>query len=141
MALVFEVEATSPAGIQTTWKSKASTQDEVICAIPPEFAGPGGGFSPEDFFAMSALNCVIATFKVYAEKSGQTFDKVQGSIKATMGKDPKEKCFCVTNLDFRIDITGASDVEKVKATMQQAFKECAICASVKCEKSVTLNVS
>ena len=32
------------------------------------FEGPGKEASPEDLYLLSLLNCLIATFKVFAEK-------------------------------------------------------------------------
>ena len=36
----------------------------LVTTIPSEFEGPGGGYSPEDFYALALLNCFGATFKV-----------------------------------------------------------------------------
>ena len=67
----FKAQAHSPAGIQSPWSSKAEAMPEkpLTLAIPPEFEGPGGGFSPEDLYLLALENCFVATFKVFAEKS------------------------------------------------------------------------
>jgi len=67
---IFTVESKGESGVQSTWvnqlKDKASTP--IVMAIPPEFEGPGGTYSPEDLYALSLLNCYLATFKYIAEK-------------------------------------------------------------------------
>jgi uncharacterized OsmC-like protein len=138
--LSFEVESNTPKGMNTTWESKSGSLPPISCAIPPEFSGPGGGYSPEDFFAMAALNCIIATFKVYAEKSNQEFENLSGKVKAIMNKDPKEGCLAITDLEIEIHIKGAKDPEKIKKTVEQAIKECAVCNSIKCGKTFNLTV-
>ena len=64
----FEAEAHATPGASTQWTAQTDLLPPIPSAIPPEFMGPGGGYSPEDLFALALLNCLIATFKVYAEK-------------------------------------------------------------------------
>jgi hypothetical protein len=49
--LVFKVKSSARAGISSNWEtSSTSVATAVAMSIPPEFEGPGGGFSPEDIY-------------------------------------------------------------------------------------------
>ena len=82
----FTSKACAISGIFNTWKVQ-SLKNEAICAVPNEFGGPGGGFSPEDFFAQALMNCFLATFKVYAEGSKIIYSEVEVSSELTVDKN------------------------------------------------------
>ncbi len=85
--LEFSVSSSSTSGIDTLWDAKYE-KNSLKCAIPPCFEGPGKGASPEDLYALSLLNCYIATFKVFAEKSRLKYDKIEGTAKLVLDQDP-----------------------------------------------------
>src|SRR3990167_8275560 len=91
----FSVTANASPGISSPWSAQAGNLPPIPSAIPPEFAGPGGGYSPEDLFALSLLNCLIATFKVYAEKSKVSFQEIKGRISLILDKIPGESGFAM----------------------------------------------
>lgn len=137
----FEVSASSPAGISAKWEGSSTHLPPIVCAIPPEFMGPGEGYSPEDLFALSLLNCLLATFKVYAEKSGVGFQEIRGKIQLTLDKIPGESGFAMTNADVFFDLIGASDQAKAKKILDQAIKDCAVSNSIKTGKTFHINIS
>ncbi len=137
----FEVEATATSGVLSTWESKVDELPPITTAIPPEFKGPGGGYSPEDLFALSVVSCVIATFKVYAEKAKLEFKEIVGKAKLTVDKAPSEAGLEMTHLDITLDVTGATDPEKTKKTLDDAIKDCAVSNSVKSGKTFNINIS
>src|SRR3989344_2902412 len=95
----FQVQAQAGAGSHTKWDAQTEHLSPICCAIPPEFAGPGEGYSPEDLFAISLLNCLIATFKVYAEKSKLNFSEIKGKVDLTLDKLPGQTGFAMTQAD------------------------------------------
>lgn len=131
----FEVEANASSGINTQWTAQTDKLPPIPSAIPPEFMGPGGGYSPEDLFALAVVNCVIATFKVYAEKGKVSFDTVQGKALLTVDKLPTEAGFGMTKIDISLSIKGAADTDQAKKTMEQAIKDCAVSNSIKSGKT------
>jgi len=82
----FSVSSSSTSGINTIWDAKFE-KSSFKCAIPPCFEGPGNGASPEDLYALSLLNCFIATFKVIAEKSRLNYEKIEGKAKLVVDQD------------------------------------------------------
>ena len=137
----FEARAASAPGVSSEWRGSAQNLPEIVCAIPPEFLGPGGGYSPEDLFGLSLLNCLIATFKVYAEKAGLTFQEIVGRIELTIDRVPGESGFAMTKADLFFDIKKASDPEKAKKLLDGAIKDCAVSNSIKTGKTFHINVS
>jgi organic hydroperoxide reductase OsmC/OhrA len=74
----------------TEWQSRS--QDHVSrVSIPPEFEGPGGALSPEDLFNQALANCFVATFKVFAEKSRLSFEKLEVSSRLVVDLDENKK--------------------------------------------------
>jgi organic hydroperoxide reductase OsmC/OhrA len=84
--LEFSVSSSSYSGIDTQWDA-AFENTSLKCAIPACFEGPGKGASPEDLYALSLLNCYIATFKVIAEKSRLNYERIEGTGKLVLDQD------------------------------------------------------
>ena len=137
----FEAVASALQGIQTQWSAQSDQLPPIPSAIPPEFMGPGGGYSPEDLFGLAILNCLIATFKVYAEKSKATFSEIKGRIIVMVDKNQTDPGFAITQAEVFFDVTGASDVEKVRKLLEAAIRDCAVSNSVKTGKTFHINVS
>jgi len=136
----FKVSAKASKGIGSSWNSIVEGLDTVNSCIPKEFGGPGDGYSPEDFFALAVLNCIIATFKVYVEHSNLSFERLEAGAEAKMEKHSDNYLF-ISHINIKIDITGASDKEKIKATLDKAIKDCAISNSVKSGKTYDININ
>jgi len=139
--LLFTVSAKASSGISSSWDCRAGSLPPIPCGIPPEFGGPGHGYSPEDLFAFSVLNCIIATFKVYCEKSNLPFNQIEGKAVLSVNKHPSEKVLCMNELEITIHVTGSSHVEKVKSTLDKAIQDCAVSNSIKSGKTFHLHVS
>lgn len=137
----FEVQATASAATSALWIGQTEHLPPIASAIPPEFMGPGGGYSPEDLFALSLLNCLIATFKVYAEKSNSSFQEIRGRVSLTVDKIPGQSGFAMTQADVFFDITGASEPDKLRKLLDQAIKDCAVSNSIKTGKTFHINIS
>ncbi len=137
----FEVQATASGGIDSRWSSQTDLLPPIPTAIPPEFSGPGGGYSPEDLFALSVVNCVIATFKVYCEKAKQTFQEIQGKATLTVDKIPGEVSFGMTQINMTFHVSGSSNPEKIKSLLEAAIKDCAVSNSIKSGKTFNIHVS
>ena len=138
--LIFEVCSEAESSINTPWKVKHCDFEEITCCVPPELKGPGGGYTPEDLFALSIINCIISDFKVFCENAKESFEKIK--IKASLKLDnPSNKNFIFTNIDIKIDVIGATNIEKVKKILDDAIKHCTICNSIKIPKTLHINIS
>jgi uncharacterized OsmC-like protein len=136
-----EVKATATEGIRKSWNAQAGSLPVIISAIPPEFLGPGGGYSPEDLFALALLNCIIATFKVYCEKSKLSFVDLKSRAILTADQQPSENLIWMKHVEVFVDVTGSSDPEKVRRQLENSIKDCAVSNSIKSGKTFHLSVS
>lgn len=132
--LHFPVAVKGARGVQYAWSSLASIaapQGELACAIPPEFEGPGGGFSPEDFFALAVANCFAATFQVIAEKSKVTVCGLNIDGTLTVDRDVQGRpCMKSMTLVVHAD-PGDSDIGRVQRVLEKTSQSCLVVHSIK----------
>lgn len=135
------VVSSSTAPIKNNWSGHVGELPPVPMAIPPEFMGPGGGYSPEDLFALAIVGCIIALYKVYCAQAKITFHEVKAKAVLTADKEASEASFYISHIDLSIDVTGASNPEKAKDLLNNAIKNCPIGNSIKSCKSFHTTVS
>ena len=138
--LHFEVFAEADSDLTNAWKCQANALEPISCCIPPEFAGPGKSYTPEDFFAFSVINSIIAAFKIGCEKANQNFDKIKGKASLTMDLGPDNK-LTFAALDICLDVTGASDKEKIKKILEEAISICPVSNAIKTPKTLHIQVN
>jgi len=124
-----KTEAT--AGIKKSWLSQASGF-EIGCAVPKEFEGAGGNFSPEDFFLMALQNCFVATFIVYSEYSKLTFDQIKVKAELVVDKDEHQKIM-MKKLHLKIELQNVSDLKRAQLLINKTIENGFILQSVKTE--------
>ncbi|HEY2811738.1 MAG TPA: OsmC family protein [Rhabdochlamydiaceae bacterium] len=129
----FEAEGESPSGIQTPWSLKTKDLDPIVCAIPPEFRGPGGAYSPEDLLGLAALSCLMATFKVYSAMASLTYEKIMGSVTVTVDR-PKGMPVKITQIQISLRVKDPSQREKAQQLLEETKKSCLVTNSLAIEK-------
>ncbi len=135
------VKASATAPLKNHWTGQSDQLSPIPISIPVEFMGPGGGYSPEDLFALAVLNCVIALYKVYCAQAKVSFQEITGSATLTAEKEPSEASFYISHIDLTIDVTGASDTQKAKEILNNAIKNCPVGNSIKSCKSFHTTVT
>lgn len=138
--MLFKVSAEATSGIQATWHSESVQYPEkTAMAIPPEFSGPGGGFSPEDIYAMALTNCFVATFKVFAEKSRLQYSAIK--IQSILSVDRNEKGHpWMAKVALNIELSGVIQKENAQRILEKTSQGCMILNSVLTEKSFEFNI-
>lgn len=136
----FSVKSSAQPGIFVNWQTSAESMEAPLtAAIPPDFGGPGKGFSPEDFYALSMVNCYLATFKVYAEKSNLDYKEVMAEL--TLEVDRDEKGFpWMARATLNVKLVQPSVKEKAQALLEKSVKGCLVMNSVKTEKTVNFEI-
>jgi len=132
--LFFEVSANSISGVSTLFEGNALNFPTIHCAIPTEFNGPGGGYSPEELFSLAVLSCVIATFKVFAERSKLHFETIKATAKLTIDRNP-QGIPELKKLDMKFTLSGVQDQAKAKVLLAESEKYCLVSNAVKSEKT------
>ncbi|MBU6375140.1 MAG: OsmC family protein [Bdellovibrionales bacterium] len=139
----YQVSSSAGPGIQHTWTSRAvsvSSLAPFTCAIPPEFQGPGGGLSPEDLYAGALVNCFVATFKVFAEKSQLTFGELQASGTLTVDRDEKGAPW-MSKFHLQVKLNGVADTDRARRLLEKTSTSCLVLNSVRTEKTFEFLVS
>ena len=138
--LKFEVRSEASSGQNSAWQGIAPAQNTHIpLAIPPEFGGPGSGYSPEDIYALALQNCFIATFKVFAERSRLEFTKIESQGILTVDRNEEGKPW-MAKIDLVFQLHGAKQKDSALRMLEKVSRSCMILDSVKTEKTFQFNV-
>ncbi len=136
--LNFEAKTDSKPGIETTWDVRCG-ENSTQLAIPPEFSGPGGAFSPEDLFNQALCNCFLATFKVYADNSKLDFEQVTAESSLTVDLDENKKPV-MKKVYIRVRILRPSNPERALMLAKKATQNGFILNSVKTEREFDIRI-
>lgn len=136
LPLEFKALATANSNFNQTWTINSGA-NQAVCAIPPEFGGDGGGFSPEDLFLQAAINCFVGTFKVIAKLSKISFELVQ--VNGTLIVDKNEGGKVVMKkIHFEISLSGVDRPERIETVVSKTIKDGFILNSIKSEVTHSL---
>lgn len=111
----------------------------AFCAVPAEFGGPGGGFSPEDLFLQALMNCFIGTFRVYARASRIKYAGIAVKGTLTVDRDPNQRVL-MKHCVLEVEVRGAEQPDRVGALIAKVMKDGFILNSVKTEIDYRLKI-
>lgn len=134
----FNSEAIANKNFEEPWVIKSSST-ESQCAIPPEFGGHGGGFSPEDLFLQAAINCFLGTFKVMARLSKISFDQIQVQGNLSVDKNEENKTV-MKSVHLNISFSGVDRPDRVETLVAKVIKDGFILNSIKSDITYNLNI-
>ena len=134
--LKFHTEVKSSSSINTTFEGHVENFPPVVCAIPQSFGGPGGGYSPEDLYMMAICACFIATFKVFAEKSGLAFGEIHADANLIVDRN-EQGIPELQKVDLIFTLSGVEDQEKANTILAESEKFCLVANASKSEKTFT----
>lgn len=140
----FSVVGQSTYGTQSNWTSssignKNQTSKEIPIAIPPEFDGPGDGYSPEDLYALALQNCFIATFKVFAEKSKLKYTAIEANSVLTLDRDQNGKPWMAL-FHLQIILKGVEHIGNARRILDKVSSNCMILNSVQTQKTFDFKI-
>ena len=139
---IFKVNAHATSGVKTSWTNSLDElrpSTPIQLAIPPEFEGLGGTYSPEDLYVLSLLNCFLATFKFVAEKSKLEFREINGEGVLYVEKG-MEKAPWMSRVELSFTLTGPTQKERALNLLEKTKNNCMIINSVKSEVKFSFNV-
>ena len=99
-------------------------------AIPPCFGGPGKEASPEDLYLLSLLNCLIATFKVFAEKSKLSYESLDGFAKLNLIQE-SSGVSSFKNIEIKLELFSPDNHVKAERLFNKVESQSMIVNSVK----------
>lgn len=137
--LQFKSTMKSHSGINTLFEGSSEEYSPITCAVPKEFGGKGGGYSPEDLYIMAISSCFIATFKVFAEKANFVFSEICADANLVIDRNPKGVPE-LQKVDIIITLSGVSDQSKAKIILAESEKFCLVANSSKSAKTFTYKI-
>lgn len=134
----FVSEATAEKEFTAPWPI-TSGPSQASCSIPTEFGGTGGGFSPEDLFLQSAINCFIGTFKVMAKMSKINFSQVSVRGQLSVDKNSEGKVI-MKAIHLDITILEVDRPDRINTLAAKTIKDGFILNSIKSDITYKLNI-
>ena len=138
MSHTFEVNARWREGLRGEATASGATHS-VPFAVPKEFGGPGGEWTPEHLFASGVNTCILATFLSIAQMSKLAITSYESKATCVMEKGPDGLRIASVTVEPRIVVPLEKDRERAQRMIEKAEKMCPISNSVKA--AVTLRAT
>ncbi len=123
---------------KVTWTGEKKGQATVEglpaleVAIPPEFGGHEGIWSPESMLVSSVASCIMTTFIAIAEASKFSFSAYESTAKGLLERTDSGYRF--TSIEVAVELTvGSGDETKAERLLEKAEQNCFISKSVNAE--------
>ncbi len=104
----------------------------IEVAPPPEFGGPGGGWTPEGLYVGSVASCFMMTFLAIALHSRLGIASATVSAEGKLDKD-SDGGYRFTEVILRpvVVVERFAETERAERLLRKAEQSCLIAASVK----------
>jgi len=109
---------------------------DIEVAVPPEFGGHEGIWTPEELFVASINICIKATFLYYARRNNLNFLSYESEAEGILGRIENRSMFIEIKVIPRIRIAADSQFEKAKEIITLSEKNCLISNSIKSKVEV-----
>lgn len=143
---MLEVHSTYPVAVHWEGEKRGlgSSPDglpDLKVASPPAFGGPGGFWSPEHLFVLSAATCWMSTFLAVAQASGLEVVTVDCAGEGILDKG-EDRRFRISRIDLkpRVTITREEDRERAGRLIEKAEAACLIRNSIRSEVTLASEV-
>lgn len=124
----FEAEVEYSGG--ENWNLETEEGLETAMSVPEEFGGDAEKPSPEDLFNASLASCILATFKVTAQRKELQYDKINSNCSTSLDRG-KEGRPIMKEAEIKVSVEGVSDQELAEKVGKISEKNCFIHNSVK----------
>ena len=113
-----------------TWGLETEENLERDMSVPEEFGGDSDNPSPEDLFNASLASCILATFKVTAERKGLKYEEISSECVTELdrGEDGRP---IMKKAEITVKVKRSSDQELAEEVAEISEKNCFIHNSVK----------
>jgi len=111
---------------------------ETEMSVPEEFGGDSENPSPEDLFNASLSACIIATFKITAERKGLEFSNVELDSETFLDRNEEGRPV-MKNAEIVVEVYGTKDEKLGEEVAQITERNCFIHNSVKTDVDTKFN--
>jgi len=132
----FEAEAKSSKD-EKTWSIETGEGLNEEISAPEEFGGDSEKPSPEDLLNASLTSCILATFKVTADRKGLSYSEVKTSSRAELDRNEDGRPV-MKKAEVTITLENVSDNELAQEVVEISERNCFIHNSVKTDVETEL---
>lgn len=125
--------------VSVTWAgekkgvARADGVPQLDVAIPPEFNGHEGIWSPEQLLVGSVASCIMTTFIAIAEASKLEYSAYQSTAHGVLEKTDGGYEFTRITVEATLTVGDDAAVSKAERVLQKAEQNCFISRSVKAD--------
>ena len=112
------------------WRLETGEGLETEMSTPEKFGGSSSNPSPEDLFNASLNTCILATFKITAERKNLEYETLEVNSDTSLARNDDGRPVMKT-ADIEVTVHGSTDSELAKEVADITEKNCFIHNSVK----------
>ncbi|MFB6242185.1 MAG: OsmC family protein [Candidatus Nanosalina sp.] len=102
---------------------------ETGMSVPKEFGGDAEKPSPEDLFNASLASCILATFKVTAQREGLEYEKITSNCSTRLDRGDEGRPV-MKEAELKVTVGGVSNHDLAEKVGEISEKNCFIHNSV-----------
>jgi len=116
---------------------KKEDGEKIEISTPPDFGGPPGYWSPEEFFVSSIASCLMTSFLYFVLKNNVKLISYENKAIGKVEKvEKKGYVFTDVEVEVSVRIDKSEDIDKIKTFLGLAEKYCLISNSTNVNISV-----
>jgi len=112
-----------------TWRLNTEENLETEMSTPEEFGGDSENPSPEDLFNASLASCMVATFKVTAQRKGLDYSNIEGKCETQLDRNEEGRPV-MKRSKINIKVEGVFNKDLADEVAKISEKNCFIHNSV-----------
>jgi organic hydroperoxide reductase OsmC/OhrA len=114
----------------------------IPVAVPPDFGGPEGCWSPEALMASAVASCILATTLFYFERHGVTLQAYRCESRLTLHEAENALHISALTLKTAARVRGGrEDAEKARQLLLKAEAACPLSAGLQVPIKIEFTVS
>ena len=122
----------SAAGTEAgTVKVSSPQLPDLATAPPPEFAGPGGFWSPENLLCAAIADCFVLTFRGVSRAARFEWLNLECRVEGTLERAEGESRFTRYMTFATLTVSEGSDVAKARGLLARAEHSCLVSNSLR----------
>jgi peroxiredoxin-like protein len=114
---------------------------DLVTAIPPQFGGTGGQWSPETLFIGAVADCFALTFRAMAAASKLSWLSLDCEAAGEVDRVDGVVRFTAIALRARLLVSANTDIERARRLLEKAERGCLVTRSLAFEASLEADVA
>ena len=133
----FKSSAEAEKGSQQ-WEVSTDENLQSDMTVPEEFGGDSENPSPEDLFNASLATCIVATYKITAERKNLDYSNIEAECETLLDRN-KDGRPVMKKSEIQITVKQVSDQELAEEVGEITERNCFIHNSVKTQVETEFN--